>query len=265
MTGSATMIRRRLTPPVVLVCLAGLTASLALGPAPAHAADGSWFSGSQAVTGSGTAASQAREVAPFQAIATAGSIQLKVRQAAREAVEVRTDDNLLALLETVVEVEGDTPTLKVRWKRGVQARPRTEAIVTVDVVTLRAIASSGSGRVTVDALKTPALKLSLAGSGDARLNGLQAGELAVSIAGSGDVSGDGRADRVSLSIAGSGDIRLADLRADDVTVSIAGSGDAAVNAQKTLKVSVAGSGDVRYRGDAALSTSIAGSGQVRKQ
>jgi carbon monoxide dehydrogenase subunit G len=250
----------------LLIGTAGLAALLALGHTPARAADeDNWFSRLQAEAGSGSAATEARSVPAFQAIATAGDIHLKVRQAAREAVEVRTDDNLLPLLETVVEPEGDTATLKVRWKRGVNVRPRTETIVTVDVVTLRAIASSGSGRVTVEPLSTPSLKLSLSGSGDARLSGLQAGEFVVSIAGSGDVRGDGKADRLRLSIAGSGDVKLADLRADEVSVSIAGSGDAAVNAQKTLKVSIAGSGDVTYTGDAAVSSSIAGSGHVRKK
>jgi carbon monoxide dehydrogenase subunit G len=261
------MSQRRLTSITLLIGLAGVLGLWAIAPAPARAADngGGWFWRTAAVTGSGTAATEVRTVAPFQAIATTGAINLTIRQATREAVDVRADDNLLPALETVVEADGGTPTLKVRWKRGVDARPRTETTVTIDVVSLHAISAAGSGRITVEPLTTSALKLSLSGSGDARLNGLQVGELAVSVAGSGDVRAAGTAERVRLSIAGSGDLNFADLRADEVTVSIAGSGDAAVNAQKTLKVSIAGSGDVSYSGEPSVTSSIAGSGRVGKR
>ena len=64
-----------------------------------------WPSGtaSAATAGSGRAATEARAVAPFEAIAVQGDIELEVRQSDAASLAVTADDNLLPLLETVVE------------------------------------------------------------------------------------------------------------------------------------------------------------------
>lgn len=248
--------------------LARFTAGFALllaAALPAGALEIRWGSGNT-VTGSGRLASEARTVSDFQAIALHGPVTLVVRQGGREAAEVRADDNLLPLVETSVEEGGHGRTLHVGLKKGHSVRTRHEIVVTVDVVKLASIATLGSGDVRVEALKTPALQLSISGSSDARLTALQADEFSVSISGSGDVNAAGSASRVKVSIAGSGDARLGALQADDVTVGIAGSGDAEVTANKTLAVSIAGSGDVVYHGNGTLTkSSIAGSGSVSRR
>jgi hypothetical protein len=242
--------------PPVVVLLAALSACLmALSPA----ADA-------ATQGSGKPATEARAVGEFEAISVSGSIDVTVRQAAKEALQVSADDNLLPLIETVVETTSAGRTLVLRFKRGESVYPRGKVMVAVDVVKLGSLAITGSGDMQVGALKTPALKLSIAGSGDARLQGLATENFEIRIAGSGDVRADGSARQLRLNIAGSGDAALGDLAADEVVVSIAGSGDAKVNAAKSLNVSVAGSGDVEYTGSpASLKTSVAGSGSVVKR
>jgi Putative auto-transporter adhesin, head GIN domain len=217
-------------------------------------------------SGSGKAATESREVSGFAAISLRGDMNLVVRQGAREGVQVTADDNLLPLLQTVVEGSGDKRTLVIQWPRGESIRMRTQAVVTVDVVKLTALASSGSGDIVVEMLKTPELALSISGSSDAKLMKLDAEQLRVSIAGSGDVQASGKAGQFSVSIAGSGDVRSRELVADDVNISIAGSGNASVQANKTLAVSVAGSGDVEYGGAATLTKSrVAGSGSIRQR
>jgi hypothetical protein len=219
-----------------------------------------------ATTGSGKAATESRELGGFAAITLRGDMDLVVRQGTREAVQVTADDNLLPLLQTVVEGSGDHRTLVIQWPRGESIRTRAKTVVTVDVVKLMALASSGSGDIVAQALKTPALALSISGSSDARLSALDSDDLRVAISGSGDVQASGKAARFSVSIAGSGDVRARDLAADDVTISIAGSGDASVQANKTLAVSIAGSGDVDYAGAANVTRSrIAGSGSLRQR
>jgi hypothetical protein len=79
-------------------------------------------------------------------------------------------------------------------------------VVTVDVVTLRALSVSGSGDVVCDELETPTLRLSLAGSGKVRLRQLNADETAIKVSGSGDVHLAGRTGKLGLSIAGSGNV-----------------------------------------------------------
>ncbi len=218
-----------------------------------------------ATTGSGTPATEMRQVSDFQAILLEGSMDLVVRQGTREAVEVRADDNLLPLIATAVEEGAAGRTLRIGVKRGESIRSRTPIVVTVDLLRLTALASSGSGNVVVEALKTPRLALSISGSSDLRAKALSADELSLSIAGSGDVLLAGKTTGFKVSIAGSGSLRAHELAADEVRVSIAGSGDAQVNANKTLSVSIAGSGDVEYSGNPSVKRSVVGSGNVTRK
>ena len=247
------------TPAFLPSCAAALLAFGAIvASGPAQAWEVSWGGGPR-VVGSGKSATETRQVRDFQAISSRGSMNVVVRQSDHEAVQVKGDDNIVPLVETTLEGH----TLVVAMKKGANISTRSDLVVTVDVIALNAISSSGSGDVRIESLKTPALKISLSGSSDAKLMSLRAGDLDISISGSGDVGGAGSAGRLHVDIAGSGDVRLQDLPADDVSVGIAGSGDAEVTANKTLKVSVAGSGDVTYHGAGALvKSSIAGSGSI---
>ena len=248
MTRFALLLRR---PAAALIAAATL-----LAPGPALAA----------TTGSGKALSETRAVSGFQAIALPGSIDVVVRQASSEGVQLRADDNVLPLVQTIVEGSGDTRTLRIQFKAGVSVRTKTPVVVSVDVIKLSAVSSSGSGNIRIEALKTPQLSLSISGSSDARLQQLDTDQLSVSIAGSGDVQASGRAGKLDVSIAGSGDLRARELAAGEVSVTIAGSGDASVTAQKTLSVAIAGSGDVDYGGGAVVTNKrIAGSGSVRQR
>ncbi len=221
--------------------------------------------GGASLTGSGNPMSERRSVAPFQAVALTGSMTLVLRQAAREAVEVRADDNLLPLIETTVVERKGVPTLEIGTRRGASYSTRQPIVVSVDVVDLKALSLSGSGDTVAEGLKVGDLQARIAGSGDLRLQQLSAGSLTVKIAGGGDVMASGRAGKLSISIAGSGDVAARELEADEVSVSIAGSGDANVNARTTLRVAIAGSGDVAYSGNPTVETSIVGSGDVKKQ
>jgi hypothetical protein len=214
------------------------------------------------ITGSGTAASEVRQVAEFDAIELNGSVALKVRQGATRSVRVEADDNVLPVIET--EVSGST--LKVGPRRNTNLRPRRPIVVTVEVPQLKSIDAAGAGDVQVDGMKVPSFALDLSGSGQSRLKGMDCGELRIGISGSGDVEAQGHAASLAISIAGSGDVKASALRSDDVRVRVAGSGNAAVHASKSLDVSIAGSGDVTYGGDATkIKTSVAGSGHIGRQ
>lgn len=219
-----------------------------------------------ATTGSGALATETRNVTGFSSIALRGSIDLVVRQGEREAVQVKADDNILPLVQTLVEGSGDAKTLRIQLKAGESIRTRNKIEVTVDLIKLNSIAASGSGDMTVGPLKTPSFSLAISGSSDAKFEQIEAGSFSISIAGSGDVAARGKASKLDISIAGSGDVRTRELAADEVSVSIAGSGDASVTATKALAVSIAGSGDVDYGGGATLARSrVAGSGTIRQR
>jgi len=255
---------------VRLSALRWLAAALAAGllmARPASAEERSWWQRvtGDSVVGSGKVASETRPIGSFQAIELTGSMKLVVRQAAKESLEARADDNLLPLIDTAIVDHAGVPTLEISTRRGASFSTRSPMVVTVDVVTLTALTLSGSGDAVADDLKTGELQVRVVGSGDLQMRQLAADTLMIKVSGSGDVAATGRAGTLGVSIAGSGDVTARGLEADDVRVSIAGSGDASVNARKALAVSIAGSGDVDHVGDAAVKTSIAGSGSVKKR
>jgi hypothetical protein len=220
----------------------------------------------QRLSGSGTLATESRNLPAFQGVALAGSIDLVVRQGATQAVQVEADDNLLPYLETEVSGSDADARLQVRWKRGTSISSRSQARVSVTVPLLTSLAASGSGDMVVEAFETPSLAIRIAGSSDARLRQLTTGELQVTISGSGDVAGAGTARKVRVSVSGSGDVQLREMKAEEVSIGIAGSGDVSVHADKSLDVRIAGSGDVVYTGNAAtVNSKVAGSGSVNKR
>lgn len=245
-----------------------VAAALLAAGLPAHAADsGSPFQsiGLTGVQGSGKLQTETRSVSSFQAVEVHASMNVVLRQGAREAVELRADDNLLALVETRVISRSGVQTLEIRMRDHTSYSSRNPITLTVDVVTLSSLSVRGSGSVAGEGLKAPALKIAVAGSGNVKLQKLSVDEASLKISGSGNAELAGKAGRLGLSISGSGDINTRELEADEVSVNIAGSGDAKVNARKTLNVSIAGSADVEYTGDATVKTSIAGSGHVKKR
>jgi hypothetical protein len=232
-------------------------------PAAALLPSAAW---AQRLSGSGRPASEMRSLPAFQGVTLSGAMDLVVRQAATQAVEVQADDNLLPLIETEVTGSGADARLQVRWKRGVSIHSADKARVIVAAPVITSLAASGSGDLLVEPVETPRLAIGISGSSDVRLRQLTTAELQVSIAGSGDVVGAGRTATLKITIAGSGDVQLRDLWADDVTIDIAGSGDASVHAEKSLRARIAGSGDVIYTGNAArVDAQVSGSGSVKKR
>jgi hypothetical protein len=257
-------------PPHILSTLA-ILAALAAGSFTALAAQagedsGGWFEnlGGARIKGSGQATSQVRQVSGFNAIRVKGSIRLVVRQAGKESVELRADDNILPYIETTIVERSGVQTLEIGMKRNLSYSSRTPLVATVDVTNLKGLSLSGSGDAVASGLKTSQLQAEISGSGRLKFDHLDADALSVQISGSGDVTANGRAGKLSIAISGSGNVETRSLESEDVHIDIAGGGDASVNARKTLRVAIAGSGDVDYTGDPTVRTSIAGSGNVRK-
>jgi len=241
--------------------LALTATALVAGAAQAH--DWNWGN-RERVKGSGEITSETREPGAFDGVATSGDFKIVIRQSASNKIEIKTDKNILPLIETRISENGKGRTLEIGVKRGYNISPSNTPQLVVDMPQMRQVSIAGSGDVKVEPMKTGAVEMSISGSGDLKFDSLQSERLGVSVSGSGDVSGSGRTGELKVSVAGSGDVKLRDMPADEAKVSIAGSGDVVVNASKKLHVSVAGAGDVAYVGSPEISTSIAGSGKVKK-
>nr|WP_315397907.1 head GIN domain-containing protein [uncultured Duganella sp.] len=252
---SATTVRTTLRALVLAVGMLAVAtpANLALaGPL-------SWIGGER-VQGSGKVVKQNREVGHFTALAISIGGNVEIRQGGTEGVTVETDDNLQALIETVVE----NGTLRIRpAKKNQSLETRTMKIV-VMARTLERVSMAGSGAVAADKLNVERMQFDIGGSGELAVRELRAESLAVSLGGSGNLKVGGNVERLQISIGGSGEVDAGRLATRDTVVSIGGSGEATVWATKSLNLSVAGSGDVGYYGDPKVSQNIRGSGGIKR-
>jgi Putative auto-transporter adhesin, head GIN domain len=198
------------------------------------------FGGSSSSTmqGSGVAATQARDVAPFEAVELSGSNNVAIRVGGEQSVVVRADDNLIDRVTTEVDegtlVIGNTP-----------GSFSTESPMSVDVTvpSLSALKLSGSGNIVVD--------------------GVDAKSLAVDLPGSGTLTGSGTATQLEVSVGGSGVVRLTDLVATHARAAVGGSGSIFLVATDSLDASVSGSGAIVYLGSPTTVTkNVTGSGAI---
>lgn len=197
-------------------------------------------SSGSSVEGSGIAATQTRDLAPFRSVDLAGSNDVSIAVGGQQSVVVRGDHNLLRRVTTRVEggglVIGTTPG---------SFTTKSPMRVDITVPSIEALTLSGSGIVSVTGLRTPSLTVTLPGSGVLRASGT-AGKLDVTLAGSGDAQLDG-------------------LVARDVHAVLSGSGRILVTPTRSLGAWVPGSGAIVYGGSPErVTTSVTGSGAVTR-
>jgi Putative auto-transporter adhesin, head GIN domain len=216
---------------------------------------------SETVEGSGKVTTQSRQVAHFTGVALGVPGQVLLHVGNSEGVSVETDDNLQALIATVVE----NGSLHIRPARAnLNLQPHTLRI-TVNARDIDRLAVGGSGKIASDRLRARRFEAVLGGSGAIDVRAVDADDLDVHVAGSGNLSvGGGSAGKLEVKVAGSGNVDLARLKAKQAGVSVAGSGDTRLWAQDELKVRIAGSGDVDYYGDPKVTRQVVGSGDVRR-
>ena len=229
--------------------------ALALAAAPSWAA----WPGNETVKGNGKPASQVRQLGPFTGVSLSLPAQVQLRIGNVESATVEADENVLALVETVVE-KGN---LEIRPKKGFNIDARSIKVM-VQARQIDRLAIGGSGAIAAEALRSPKLQLDVGGSGSISVKGAESDSISAAVGGSGTVKLAGATRKLSIAIGGSGDVQAGQLKAADVEVSIGGSGDATVWASNALKAAVAGSGDVKYYGDPTVQSSVVGSGGAKR-
>ena len=242
---------------------------------------------------------EARDVAAFSKVALLGSTDVEITVGPKRSVEVFAESD--ELIEIKTEVKDGELTIKRKSQKRLLSFGH-HARVVVQVPSLDALVSKGSGDASVDGLKAKKFKLKQAGSGDVALTGfcdsatlrsagsgdftsasLNCGEVDVSTSGSGDVgfevlitkdltyssmgSGDldvsGTCDTFDTRSSGSGDVDAKEFICKDVDVDVNGSGEVTVFASKTVSVDISGSGDVDvYGGGKVDDLNTRGSGDV---
>jgi hypothetical protein len=197
--------------------------------------------GGRVVRGSGSIATERRDVSGFTEVRVNGMGDVTLQQSGTDSLSVEADDNLLPLLETTVR-DG---VLRLGTKDNVNVHPSRGVRYHVTVRRLTGFGISGSGSVRATGIDTDRLDGQISGSGSATLAG--------------------RADTVDLSISGSGSYDAANLQCKSAKVSISGSGDAVVNATDSVDASVSGSGSVHYLGNPSVRSHVSGSGTIARR
>jgi hypothetical protein len=240
MTTVGQPIRRGMPPGLFLVLYAVLF--LLLGAGIMVLVQDRWgeSSTSTGVHGSGTSATQTRNLPPFTSVDLAGTSKVNIHVGSDQSVVVHADDNMIDLVTTEVRhgrlVVDNQPDLT----------PKSPMSVEVTVPELETLVLSGSGIVTAA--------------------DVQAKNLTIRVPGSGLVSFSGTADRLDADLAGSGDVQLQDLVARNVTAKLSGSGRLQVHATESLDALVSGSGAIFYTGDpSSVSRNVTGSGAILQQ
>jgi len=224
--------------PVLVLAAVVVVAAVGVPVLLAHYGVFGGSSASSRVTGSGVAATQARELPAFTSVELSGSNNVRISVGDPQAVVVHADDNLLSHVTTRVAGE----TLVVGNTPG-SFSTRSPMSVEIRLPSLDALRLTGSG--TIDA------------------SGIRADAFSLAITGSGDVWASGRATSLRLTLAGSGVATADQLTAEQVNVVLAGAGTALVRATKRLDASVPGTGSVVYHGaPAQVRTNVSGSGVV---
>lgn len=228
--------------------------------------------------GSRLVASEKRPLAAgVTMIDVSGPINLTLRQGPVPALEVRSEQRLLANIDT--SIEGDRLHI---GPRGILLRHRTPIEVLVTLPELEQLGVTGSGTHTVSGFAGDRINLTLDGAGNMRFNGRYR-DIITALHGSGDLElTGGNANRVEAEVAGSGNLTLVGasrdlaarlhgsgdldarhLRADEVNLVHQGSGTSAVYARKQVRAELTGSGDCTIYGNPdERSVSRNGSGRV---
>jgi hypothetical protein len=208
------------------------------------------------VRGSGTVITEEREVSDFTKVHLKGSGKVFLTSGEKQSLEIKTDDNIMPLIET--DVSGK----KLTISHGNHHLRPTSFEVFVTVKNLEGVAISGSGDVRgKDRFLADSFYAEISGSGELDLE-VETETLASKISGSGSIQLSGKAEDYTVSISGSGEINAFDVQAKNVSVKISGSGNCRVHAIESLDTKVSGSGDVYYKGRPKINTKMSGSGSL---
>jgi hypothetical protein len=190
-------------------------------------------------------------VTSFDRIRVEGPFTVEVKRGASPRAVARGDARAL----DQIEIRQEDRTLVVRgspngW--GGWPGERTEAPrALIETPTLVAIAVTGAGAASVDALRGAEVSVALTGSGRIDVAGIEADRVEATTLGSGALSLAGSGRTVRLVNNGVGTIDAAGLSAPDVAVISESAGPTRVTATRTANVVASGTGSVVVSGPAA--------------
>ncbi len=226
-----------------------------------------WFSGigqiqfggtGQIITGSGKLVTETRPISGVTSVDLSIDANLEIKQGAQESLQVTADDNVLAVMQTIV----DGGTLKVRYQPLVNVRELNQPKLVLTVKDLSGLRLSSSGTVTVGPLTTGNFSIDLTSSCNLNMQGIQADRITTNISSSGNITIQGTANSLVLHVSSSGNFRAGDLQVQDANVTLTSSGEVTLWVVKSLDVNLSSSGNVAYYGNPSIHQNISSSGRL---
>ena len=186
--------------------------------------------------GSGAAATEHRELAPFVAVELAGENTVTIRVGPAQSVAVTADQDLIRRVTTIVHdgrlVVGNEGS--VTTANGMS--------VAVTVPSLERVVLSGSGTVTVA--------------------GVTGNDFVADLSGTGTLEASGTVGRVTAVLSDTGTVDLKGLIAREAVARMDGTGVIGVHATSTLDATLTGTGSIVYWGAPSVTTHNTGTGTV---
>lgn len=213
------------------------------------------------VRGSGTLATESREVGDFNAVQLDGAGRLVIIQGESTSLTVEAEDNLIDNLKASVE----SNTLKLGYQDNCWQKTLlpTEAILyTLTVTDLNAITFNGAGDLEMENLHTDSLAITINGAAQVSLKNLTADSLKVRINGTGTVNIGGEVVSQDIGIDGAGTVQNGNLKTSQTTVVANGLGIATVWVTDTLNLTFNGGGTLNYYGEPAIIQNINGAANI---
>ena len=210
------------------------------------------------VRGSGKLQSDVREVQPFTGVSVASGIHVVIELGPPAALRLEGDDNLIALVETVV----DGHTLEIRFRRNTNIWNEGNVTVHVRMPEVRSLQASGGSEIRAEGGRTDELELEASGGGQIFVRNLDAAHLSASSSGGAHIELAGRARRFEIEMSGGAKVIAGKLNARSVKVDGSGGAHAEVTASDSIRGNLSGGSDVRLHGNASSRVSTSGGAEV---
>jgi len=199
------------------------TAALAIGVAfSANCSFSSGIGNLGGVQGSGTSKTEKRNASGFNKIDASGAVNVDVTIGSAFAVEVTTDDNLLANVKT--EASGDT--LKIFTEDSIS--PKTKINVKVSMPEIENFEVSGASSGNISNVKADDLELKASGASKIKIEGI--------------------AKELNADLSGASSLEAVNLKTENAKVEASGASKANVSATEDLDANASGASKITYSG-----------------
>ncbi len=223
-------------PSATLLSLAALTFAFTLGATPASAESHiswSWGNG-KTVRGSGNVVEQAVATAAFDNIVVQDGIRVLLRRGVAQKVLVKTDDNLLAMVEAKV----DGSRLILRMQPKISMRTKSGVVVTIDYTALNALRLADGARGELDAASGSAFRATVKDGASLTIAEANANEfeLTVSDGASATVTKGTSITSQRFKVADGARLVVSSASSDSVAISVADGASATLNAINAKRI-----------------------------